>query len=1403
MNSCTNIKKNNNNNNYKRYFSSYQIHENKNSDIKMGNSLGRKFKESNKGGYGPNPPSNDDRSEVSDDKMDDNLNISKIEKENKLFTIATQNVRGFSDQAKQLEWVRACMEEDIDIIGLTETKLTQSSCKSVSTTINSLKFEESETTYKSWWSTSEKSKGSGVGILIKSNLAKHVYKIEYWKGYAMCLDLIFKHGKKMRLIVIYYPSNPQKRKIRSKLTKWCEDRIIKMLDPNFYQIVMGDFNAVMNPKVDRLSINRARTVNEQPESKLLKLMESSNLIDSYRLCNEDTVGFTWASLSDDRIKSRLDYIWISSNFLNFLIKSEVSFRIEACSDHKRVLTHLDRSFLPGNNSRRNILKNHHTIYTNKIINDKHWLKFSEKVEEELLLHKDNFDLETTDQQWITIKRALRVSASKCLPKKKVSTNHRNTNTFISPNDKNHQILSEYRKLFNRGRSFFLHRNHNNNDRNLECNIIDAWEKIKTSGDDEMPDIPWNKSIESVKIWLSYVKAKYHSFRKVCTKIIEKKKQLEIKKAIEKRLNDFKDNQKAMINSLLNREKRNIITDSVIAEENGKQSILVNPQEVKSHVAQSFENWTKKRITDFNNIDRNWNNIYKPQKTIESYWYDDMLVPFTIGEVQATINSLNNNSAPGASGIPYFFLKHMKESSLDFLVSLFNKIIDTSVTPQEWSIGKLFPIPKPNDWQKDINKTRPITLLETCRKIFTKIITKRLSKVMIDNPILNANNWAALPGGRTHDPINILNNVMEEARELKKELWLFFQDISKAYDSMSGIAVQKAMERIKIPKKIINIINCLLENRSNRVITFHGLTEPYTVHDGIDQGDSISPLLWRIFYDPLLDAVNKSNLGYVMSTNGNKPEESELSNHLTQRIYATVYMDDTVWLADNKVNLQKILNITQEFCKLVDININPMKSQVIHVNPKKTDRLSTVSMNGQDITPVGKHTPVRYLGVWLTQSGKKSFQKNLILDKVLNVIKTINWKKTTDKQVRYIINQVLFPQIEYLLSDMMISKSLCVKINSKILSFFKHKAGFAKIAINSLFFMSDGYKIFNIKDRQLQLHTCNWVQRINANNLVGTSTRIRLQQFQNEAWQTESVLTNPVIVKIKSGHNLTGDILEHLKENDFTFPTTDTNGNMIVLPSGGACPIIDYVETDWYMENRSGLRHKQIFFLDQLFNLDFSSLLEWPHFLTLNNCKAMGRIPKWFNELHELLNMNNCQEIIEFLKMVHNNINPFFDLTRPNDLKQGAWYSQTLHHNLVFGKEIKPRLRDNVTEDQVLVQHYLQLGKNLEPTSVLLPCDKCPLNTHNQNDNNRCLMIFEKDEVLLTPVKKSSVSTSNTLPKKIKPRIRIPLKDLEKIHEFAAEQREQSDEVIDMTLSPPASPNEDNRIEESESYSNDK
>ena len=51
----------------------------------------------------------------------------------------------------------------------------------------------------------------------------------------------------------------------------------------------------------------------------------------------------------------------------------------------------------------------------------------------------------------------------------------------------------------------------------------------------------------------------------------------------------------------------------------------------------------------------------------------------------------------------------------------------------------------------------------------------------------------------------------------------------------------------------------------RVITAFGLTNSFSATDGIDQGDSISPLIWRIFYDLLLMALQQDHTrGYHMS-----------------------------------------------------------------------------------------------------------------------------------------------------------------------------------------------------------------------------------------------------------------------------------------------------------------------------------------------------------------------------------------------------------------------------------------------------------------------------------------------------------------------------------------------------------
>ncbi|RIA97561.1 hypothetical protein C1645_813982 [Glomus cerebriforme] len=75
--------------------------------------------------------------------------------------------------------------------------------------------------------------------------------------------------------------------------------------------------------------------------------------------------------------------------------------------------------------------------------------------------------------------------------------------------------------------------------------------------------------------------------------------------------------------------------------------------------------------------------------------------FTIHDMLST---LPNNKAAGPSTIKYEDIKHSDDTSKQFLLDYFNIIKDKNVMPSEWSEALLFPIPKPKEWNYDINNT---------------------------------------------------------------------------------------------------------------------------------------------------------------------------------------------------------------------------------------------------------------------------------------------------------------------------------------------------------------------------------------------------------------------------------------------------------------------------------------------------------------------------------------------------------------------------------------------------------------------------------------------------------------------------------------------------------------------------
>ena len=137
-------------------------------------------------------------------------------------------------------------------------------------------------------------------------------------------------------------------------------------------------------------------------------------------------------------------------------------------------------------------------------------------------------------------------------------------------------------------------------------------------------------------------------------------------------------------------------------------------------------------------------------------------------------------------------------------------------------------------------------------------------------------------------------------------------MSKAYNSVNIVLLEKALHRIKLPPSIVLTIINLLSSRTNQVITNFGLTPTYSVEDKIDQGETITPLLWRIYYDLLIHHIYTKFKGYTTVTT----RLTSLFSLKHQKIQANTsilaYMDDTLWIADSQQQLQNILDTASTF-----------------------------------------------------------------------------------------------------------------------------------------------------------------------------------------------------------------------------------------------------------------------------------------------------------------------------------------------------------------------------------------------------------------------------------------------------------------------------------------------------------
>ncbi|CAB4442142.1 unnamed protein product [Rhizophagus irregularis] len=690
---------------------------------------------------------------------------------------------------------------------------------------------------------------------------------------------------------------------------------------------------------------------------------------------------------------------------------------------------------------------------------------------------------------------------------------------------------------------------------------------------------------------------------------------QIKNFVQKRCEDFTDNKKAMINSIAECEIRTIVLDQIVHETPAGTILVTDPNEIKKLTNDHFQ-LCPGAVNQDKPIPNQWKNQYEPLSYIDQDIYKNIMDPSYWDEWIQSVSELPNGKATSSSGISNEMIKYLSDEMQQVLFKIVCSCFKLQEIPSAWKLANV-----------------------------------RLSNIFIQHKVLRGNQFAGLPHSSTFNPIRILNDIIQDAKEEKKNLWILSQDLFKAYDRVNIHILRKAMVRLHIPDNLFELVLSLFTNRKNSVFTPHGNTDPYNVLIGIDQGKVISPLLWCIYYDPLLCEVESRSLGYNLQATYKDNIYDLEHNIINQQISSMAYMDDTQWLSESKDNLEKILEIADDFYNFTDIQVNKQKSELLlriqHSNFNYNDNIH-LNFGNQQITikPVHPSQSIRILGVWFNMNCSRRFIIDQIREEVHKLALCMKYKHLTDKQILYIYNSLIIPRVEYRSQITVLNKSESNSIIAPFRKIFKNKLHLALSIPNAILNNNFIYNFRDLYELQLQSKISNYNLQINSR--------------------------------------------------------------------GGNIEIRSLIPLFLFIKSLKLLKNRSIMFLEQITTLDGKSLINWKDlkFRSFSQSMALALIPYWFTYIKNISLLPDSHLLLPNLQTPSAHNFKGITITHPsfdNRVKGWTVFWVDRFNSSFFGKIIKK----DTEKKKIYIQHFSPSRQN--NLTFFDPCHGCILNNHQNSD----------------------------------------------------------------------------------------
>ena len=374
-----------------------------------------------------------------------------------------------------------------------------------------------------------------------------------------------------------------------------------------------------------------------------------------------------------------------------------------------------------------------------------------------------------------------------------------------------------------------------------------------------------------------------------------------------------------------------VDGEVITDSYAKASLLIST---------FFPSLPLASISHHYNVDSTWAKARPPGRRV--------VAPVSAKELKWACFRMRSSAAPGPDMLPIVILQRCFREICQLFQKLFTACLEIGFFPHRWKEAKVIALRKPGKSSYSIPRSyRPISLLNHMGKLLETIVNNRLKYWLESNLKLSPFQWGFRKGKHVRGACWRVVEAITSAIRTRDQIQAVALDIQAAYDSVWQNGLLAKMQRIGVPQYLVHWTRAFLSQRRSWIHVGHAAVECIP-ECGLPQGSPLSPTLFLIYINDLLQALTNTGVSYQ------------------------AFADDImIWHRGNFRNgdtapeISLALKTVDQWAEKWRMTFNPHKCEAIcFAGPRiQLEKQFQVGLRAGPIPTVGT---LKYLGVWFDQ-----------------------------------------------------------------------------------------------------------------------------------------------------------------------------------------------------------------------------------------------------------------------------------------------------------------------------------------------------------------------------------------------------------------------------------------------------